>query len=256
MSFDEKDAVNPLGISGGDGKQIYLRVGPAEPLTPPMTPDMAQKPTATTADSNKFQPFPVAEIQRPASAASDYSDKSIEEARPVAEEKIAGVTSIGGAAVGKQSRAGVLESIRIFLITLGTWMYNIFGGGLRATYVLSLYSSLKISTDLLCPVVFWLSSSVWRPSSIRFEISAPPSCPSSSRSCTLPPGVGEEGTTLVWSDLVSDGVTIPTHHRIVVLLPAAGEAHSRMLFFFSLYYTIIPPLHRIQRPFCTSQQEK
>ncbi|KAF2218898.1 hypothetical protein BDZ85DRAFT_269520 [Elsinoe ampelina] len=114
--------------------QQQTRLGPAEPLTPPLTPDMWDK---VAVDTSKFQPFPAAtEIKRPASVASHYSDKSIEEAIPTEEEKKEDkVTVIQDEP--KQS-TGLIAQMKMFLITLGTWMLTIAGGGLRMTGLLAI----------------------------------------------------------------------------------------------------------------------
>ncbi|KAF2150588.1 hypothetical protein K461DRAFT_178788 [Myriangium duriaei CBS 260.36] len=148
---------NPLGITHDvpqspieDSKQKFtqLRVGPAEPLTPPMTPEMSEK---LATDYSKFQPFPTGEIQRPASTASRpnsrpvsmcscYSDKSIEEAMPIdneIEEKTAMPKQTRPEA--QQQQMGMIESVKYFLITLGTWMVSIFGGGMRMTGILAVF---------------------------------------------------------------------------------------------------------------------
>ncbi|KAG8624775.1 hypothetical protein KVT40_007842 [Elsinoe batatas] len=114
--------------------QQQTRLGPAEPLTPPLTPDMWDK---AAVDTSKFQPFPTAtEIKRPASVASHYGDKSIEEAIPAEEDKKEDkITVIQDEP--KQS-TGLIAQMKMFLITLGTWMMTIAGGGLRMTGLLAI----------------------------------------------------------------------------------------------------------------------
>lgn len=105
------------------------RLGPVEPLTPPMTPDMWDK---SAVDTTKFQSFQPAEIQRPASVASHYSDKSIEEAMPVEEEKEEKkIVVVQDEPTPRPT--GLIAQMRMFLITLGTWMFHLVGGGMRMT---------------------------------------------------------------------------------------------------------------------------
>ncbi|KAF4553405.1 Hypothetical protein D9617_7g031320 [Elsinoe fawcettii] len=112
--------------------QQQTRLGPAEPLTPPLTPDMWDK---AAVDTSKFQPFPTAtEIKRPASIASHYSDKSIEEAIPVEEEKKDNKITVIQDEPKPQSKGMIAR----FLITLGTWMMTILGGGMRMTGMLAI----------------------------------------------------------------------------------------------------------------------
>lgn len=105
------------------------RLGPVEPLTPPMTPDMWDK---SAVDTTKFQSFQPTEIQRPASVASHYSDKSIEEAMPVEEEKEEKkIVVVQDEPTPRPT--GLIAQMRMFLITLGTWMFHLVGGGMRMT---------------------------------------------------------------------------------------------------------------------------
>lgn len=141
LGISQESPQRPAPVRLDDGKQVVtqLRVGPSEPLTPPMTPDMGEK---LVMDSSKFQPFPAAEIQRPASVASHYSDKSLEEGLPLEEETDEKVITIQPSASENKQRMGMIESIKYFLITLGTWMFNIFGGSMRATGILAIFVGL------------------------------------------------------------------------------------------------------------------
>jgi len=110
------------------------RPGPIEPLTPPMSPEIH---TTSPADADDLSHLGITiQKPRPASIASDPSEKSLEEGLSSPDPKDAATPEINiktPSEVSPKHPAGILSAIKYFLITFGTWIAQILGGGARAT---------------------------------------------------------------------------------------------------------------------------
>lgn len=109
-----------------------------------MTPEVFEK---TNVRDGQFQTFSAAEeIQRPASVASHYSDKSIEEGITVDDE--AHDHEKTNSKEVSQKSAGMLVAIKLFLFTWGSWVVNVLGGGMRARSVYLIQRSIWYALSL------------------------------------------------------------------------------------------------------------